>query len=83
MNVLTEIEVTGNNAVKRLRTQKLASGLAFMINSSTLPSNQCYMEYPDGTISIVKILQAHRDYEKVRTLSSEEANSLRIAHNLF
>lgn len=50
MLTLQNIEKKGTEAVKRLRIQKLEKGLPFIINSKELPSNQCYLEYPGGTI---------------------------------
>lgn len=48
-----------------------------MINSKDLPSNQCYLEYPDGTVQLVYLKNAAREFTVIRTLPSEEAESLR------
>jgi hydrogenase maturation factor HypF (carbamoyltransferase family) len=53
MTALQIIEKKGNDAVRRLRLQKLRSGHPFMINSNDLESYQCYLEYPDGSIKLV------------------------------
>ena len=57
---IQEIERNGTAAVKRLRLKKLSNGLPFMINTKDLPGNQCYMEYPGGTIELVKIARSDR-----------------------
>jgi hydrogenase maturation factor HypF (carbamoyltransferase family) len=44
MKALQIIEKKGNDAVQRLRLQKLRSGHPFMINAKDLESNQCYLE---------------------------------------
>jgi hypothetical protein len=67
----------GTSAVKKLREQKLRSGLPFMINVEELSSNQCYLEYPNGTIKLVNVAPASRDIDIVRELSTAEANLLR------
>jgi hypothetical protein len=48
-----------------------------MINSNDLPRNQCYLEYPDGKITLVSFSRATRDFMPVRKLSNVEAASLR------
>lgn len=42
------------NKIKSLRKEKHSQGLPFMINSDDLPSYQCYLEFPDGTIKIAE-----------------------------
>jgi hypothetical protein len=75
MLTLQNIEKKGTEAVKCLRIQKLEKGLHFMINSKELPSNQCYLEYPGGSIQLVAIAQSARDFTVIRELSYLKANS--------
>lgn len=82
MSTLQNIEKKGTAAVKRLRRQKLASGLTFMINSGDLPSNQCYLEYPDGSIHQVVLAENKRDFNLIRELSPQESKALRIRYKL-
>ena len=82
MQDIVEIEEKGNAAVKELRLKKLQSGHPFMINSKDLPSNQCYLEYPDGSIQLVTIQKAARDFTIIKTLSQEEINIIRLKYNL-
>ena len=72
----------GTNAVKRLRLKKLKSGHPFMINSSELPSGQCYLEYPDGKINLVTISTNGREFILLRELSVLESNKLRKKFHL-
>jgi hypothetical protein len=67
----------GTHAVRKLREQKLKKGLPFMINVKELSSNQCYLEYPNGTIKLVTVLHASRDIDVIRELSLTEATLLR------
>jgi len=53
VTALQIIEKVGNEAVQKLRLRKLRDGHPFMINSKDLRSNQCYLEYPDGSIQLV------------------------------
>ena len=76
------MERKGTAAVKRLRRQKLAKGLPFMINAKELPSNQCYLEYPDGTIQLASLAENKRDFNLVRQLSPLEAKQLRMKFKL-
>ena len=82
MKRLAEIEVIGTNAVKKLREKKLQNGLPFMINSKSLPSNQCYLEYPNGTIVIAQIFSSERDFTIVKKLNHNEVIILRNRYNL-
>ena len=72
----------GTNAVKRLRLKKLKSGHPFMINSSELPSGQCYLEYPDGKINLVTISADGREFILIKELSVLESNKLRKKFHL-
>jgi hypothetical protein len=80
MTELKSIENRGTEAVRKLRTQKLAKGLPFMINSRELMTNQCYMEYPNGLIKLVRITKSARDFDVIRELSQSEAQALRNRH---
>ena len=77
MTALQTIEAIGNKAVQKLRLQKLLNGRPFMINSKELETNQCYLEYPDGTIKLVYLKNAAKEFTVIRTLSSTEEHSLR------
>lgn len=77
MTALQTIEKIGNDAVQELRLQKLRGGHPFMINSKELKSNQCYLEFPDGTIQLVFLKNAAREFTVIRTLSQAEAGALR------
>ena len=79
---MSEIEVIGANAVRKLRENKLQNGLPFMINSKFLPSNQAYLEYPNGSIAIVQIYKSAQDFTIIKQLSNNEINTIRIKHNL-
>jgi hypothetical protein len=50
----TRLHKAGLEAVRLLRKKKHSQGLPFMINSNTLDTNQCYLEYPDGSIKIAE-----------------------------
>jgi len=71
------LERSGNDAVKQLRKAKHDKGFPFMINSKQLPSNQCYLEYPDGRIMLV-ILKSpdDRDFTVIRELSPIERDEV-------
>jgi len=77
MTTLQSIERIGNEAVQKLRLQKLRNGQPFMINSKDLVSNQCYLEYPDGTIQLVFLKTGAREFSVIRMLSPAEAEALR------
>jgi hypothetical protein len=82
MTPLEIIAKKGNDAVKRLRLEKLRSGHPFMINSTDLESRQCYLEYPDGSIKLVFLKQGAREFTEIRTLSPSEELSLRTKYDL-
>jgi hydrogenase maturation factor HypF (carbamoyltransferase family) len=82
MTALQIIGKTGNEAVQKLRLQKLRSGHPFMINSKDLEPNQCYLEYADGSIKLVFLKNAAREFTVIRTLSHSEELSLRSKYHL-
>jgi hypothetical protein len=83
MTSLQLIGNIGNEAVQKLRLQKLRSGLPFMINSKDLEPSQCYLEYPDGSIHLVFLKNGAREFTVVRTLSPSEEMSLRKRHGFY
>jgi hypothetical protein len=49
-----------------------------MVNTSELPGNQCYLEYPDGRILLVALTSpADRDFTVIRELSEAESKVIR------
>ena len=79
---IKELEKRGNDAVKRLRTAKHEKGLPFMINSKSLPGNQCYLEYPDGHMELVTLKSTtDQDFTLIRVLSVVERNE--VLHNFL
>jgi hypothetical protein len=81
MTALQTIEQIGNKAVQKLRLQKLGSGHSFMINSKELEPNQCYLEYPDGTIQLVYLKNAAKDFTVIRILSASEEEVIRLKYH--
>ncbi len=80
MKTFHYLEQRGTEAVRRMRQQKLRSGYPFMINSKDLITNQCYLEYPNGSIKLVSIKKDAREFNIIRELSESEAHSLRVRH---
>ncbi|MEP7264382.1 MAG: hypothetical protein ABI772_07790 [Bacteroidota bacterium] len=83
MRKLTEIQAIGSIAVKKLRESKLEKGLPFMINTRSLPSNQAYLEYPNGSISIVQIFKSAYDFTLVKQLDTNEIQAVRSRYHLY
>ena len=77
-----QLERTGTAAVKRLRLKKLQDGLPFMINSKELPGNQCYLEYPNGSIKLVTMESSTRDFKVLRELSKAESALILAKYHL-
>ena len=65
------------NKIKSLRKTKLSQGIPFMINSDALPSYQCYLEYPDGSIKIVEANSKESDFKIIEDLDFLNAEVLR------
>jgi hypothetical protein len=76
MNI-KRLEKSAALALKNLRLTKLQNGLPFMINSDLLPSNQCYLEYPDGSIALVFLNRKMNDFKTITEYSSEQADLIR------
>ena len=68
---------SATNKIKSLRREKLAQGIPFMINSEELPSSQCYLEYPDGSIKIVEANSQETDFKIIKELDFLNAEVLR------
>jgi hypothetical protein len=83
MTDLKKIEKQGTDAVRRLRLQKLRNGHPFMINSKELLTNECYLEFPDGTIKLATIKKSSRDFDIIRVLNPTETESLRNRLRLY
>jgi hypothetical protein len=81
MTALQTIEQIGNKAVQKLRLQKLRDGHPFMINSKELEPNQCFLEYPDGTIQLVYLKNTAKDFTVIRTLSDSEEEVIRLKYH--
>ena len=81
MTTLQEIEQIGNDAVKKLRLQKLRKGHPFMINSNDLPTDQWYLEFPEGSIKLVQLKNSAKDFTVLRTLSADEEQKIRRKYN--
>lgn len=81
MTALQIIEQIGNEAVRKLRLRKLRKGHPFMINSKDLPSDQCYLEFPDGNIKLVELNDSAKDFTILRILSAEEEQKIRRKYN--
>lgn len=70
-------EESAAKAIKKLRLLKHRQGLPFMINSDILESDQCFLEYPDGSIKIAEAATRDRDFRIVYECSLNESNNLR------
>lgn len=77
MTAIEHIEYTGTEAVKKLRLNKLKNGHFFMINSKELGFNQCYLEYPDGSIFVAFLNSSDRNFSIIRVLSPDEEQQIR------
>lgn len=78
---MSTIKITsekGTNAVKKLREHKLKNGQPFMINVKELATNQCYLEYPNGSIKLITVAHSTQDLDVVRELTATEAQHLRL-----
>jgi len=82
MSVMLDIAKSGSEAVRQLRLQKFKSGNPFMINSRELPTNQFYLEFPEGKIVLAKLTRGSLDFTVIRTLRIEEQAQLRIKFNI-
>jgi hypothetical protein len=77
MTEIKELEKVGATAVRRLRMKKLKQGNPFMINLKELPSGQCYLEYPNGKISLVTFASGSSDFVTLHELTDQERTILR------
>lgn len=80
--MVASIENAGTVAVKKMRLEKLRKGIPFMINSRALPSQQCYLEYPDGSIKLVQLSTDKKEFTIIRQLSPSESSTIRHKYHL-
>lgn len=78
-----QLEKAGSKAVRILRKNKLSNGIPFMINCDELPSHQCYLEYPDGSITLVTLTAARTGFAVIKKLTRNEVRHLRKKCKLF
>jgi hypothetical protein len=71
------LEKSGLLAIRMLRRHHHKQGFPFMINMSSLPPGQCYLEFPNGTIQLVKINRTREDFEVIRELTRQEQISIK------
>ena len=62
------MEESARRKIRQLRKKKLQQGLPFMISSDDLPPEQCYLEYPDGTIKIAEAGFRSSDFKIIEEL---------------
>ena len=79
---IKKLEKSGMLAIKNLRESKFKLGLPFMINSIMLPSDQCYMEYPDGSVIHVKLSRRHNDFKVISEFTPQQGLEIRRKFNL-
>jgi hypothetical protein len=72
MNV-NQLNIRGTKAVLALREEKLRNDIPFMINAKELPTNQAYLEYPNGTVKLVSLTKGARHFTLVKELTKEES----------
>lgn len=63
--------------IRQLREEKLTKGFPFMINLDELPSNKCYLEYPDGSIKIAILNRKENDIDIIAALDEDKIARLR------
>lgn len=74
---VSPLEKSGKEAIRNLRSRKLENGLPFMINTNTLPSDECYLEYPDGSIALVMLSRKDNDFKIITKHSEDEGNLIK------
>lgn len=79
---IKQLEKSGMQAIKNLRAGKFKLGQPFMINSELLPSDQCYMEYPDGSVIHVKLSRQLNDFKIITAFTPQEGLEIRKKFNL-
>ncbi len=77
-----KMEQSANRKIRRLRKQKLEQGLPFMIGSDDLPAEQCYLEFPDGTIKIAEAGSKSQGFKIIEEVDYFNTQLLRHALKL-
>lgn len=67
----------GSAAIRALRTKRLSQGLPFMINIKGMDNATCYLEYPDGSIHLVRQAPNATDFETIYVLPVAESKKLK------
>jgi hypothetical protein len=71
--------------IRNLRKTDLANGHCFMIHDKSLPKQQAYYEYPDGSIQIEEVdaSNLYNPRKIVRKLSASEVAAVVGRHAVF
>lgn len=80
---IKQIEKNAMLAIQNLRISYHKRGHPFMINSKFLPTNQCYFEYPDGSVALVSLSRKDNDFKIEIEYSTDEAIAIKKKHNLI
>jgi len=81
MSTVKATSKKGTTSVRKLRELKLRSGLPFMINVKELSTDECYLEYPDGSIKLITVVHSTTNMNVIRELTLDEATQLRHRFN--
>ena len=77
------MEQSARRKIRQLRKKKLQQGLPFMISSDDLPAQQCYLEFPDGSIKIAEAGSRTADFKIIEELDYFNAQLLRESLKLI
>ena len=72
-----KMEQSALRKIRQLRKKKLQQGLPCMISSDDLPAEQCYLEYPDGSIKIAEAGFRSSNFKIIEELDYFNAQLLR------
>jgi hypothetical protein len=79
---IKQAEKAAIRVIRNLRESKLKNGIPFMINTNSLPSHQCYLEYPNGLIVLASLCRLSIDFKVIAEYSYAESDLIRKKYKL-
>lgn len=80
---LIDLEKQATLSVEKVREEKFSKNLPFMLGELDLQGGDFYYEFSNGEIAICTFPFGQRQYQIIRYLSFQEADTLREKYNLL
>ncbi|TLV03768.1 hypothetical protein [Dyadobacter luticola] len=78
----TKLEIRLDEGIRKLRLETFEKGFPFMIHDQEIAGEGFILEYPAGTMKLMKLAANNQDIVEIRSFNSTEIDQIRKRHNL-